>query len=194
MKNFILCCLTLVSAMMLIWCSVDNNQKQRYPVAEQVCTDNGWEITTDDEWTAICLLWWRWINLADMEEYPENSERIESLTFDDLQAIAQTNFPTYSTYTIVDLQTEETFTGENLYMEDTPHNLTNITPHFATIVDQNLLSSWIEDGMIYSNFDVTFDDGTDANVLYINDPETLDFVAATVEIKDFSATNYQFTY
>jgi len=165
-----------------------------YPIAEQVCADNGWEVTVDDEWTPICLLWWRGINLADMEEHPENDERVESLTFDNLQEIAQTNFPKYSTYTIVDLQTEEIFTWENLYMEDTPHNLTNITPHFGTIVNHNLLSSGIEDEMIYSNFDVTFNDGTDANILYINNPETLDFVAATVEIKDFSSINYQFVY
>ena len=165
-----------------------------YPIAEQVCADNGWEVTVDEEWTPICLLWWRWINLADMEEHPENSERVESLTYADLQEIAKSKFPTYSTYTIVDSQTEETFTGENLYMEDTPHNLTNITPHFWTIVSQDLLSSGIEDGMIYSNFDVTFDDGTHANILYINNPETLNFVAATVEIKNFSSTNYQFTY
>jgi hypothetical protein len=45
-----------------------------------------------------------------MEEHPENDERVESLTFDNLQEIAQTNFPKYSTYTIVDLQTEEIFT------------------------------------------------------------------------------------
>ena len=78
-------------------------------------------------------------------------------------------------------------------MEDTPHNLTNITPHFGTIVEQKLLSSGIEDGMIYTNFDVTFDNGMTGNVLYINNPETLDFVAATVESEGMSV-NYQFAY
>ena len=137
-------------------------------------------------------------NIEDGEistNYQFDYSNIESLTYDDLKGIAETNFPTSSTYTIVDLQTEETFTGENLYMEDTPHNLTNITPHFGTIADQNLLSSGIEDEMIYSNFDVTFDDGTKANVLYINDPETLNFVATKVETKEEnSSINYQFTY
>jgi len=119
---------------------------------------------------------------------------VESLTYEDLEEIAKSYFPASSTYTVFDMTTEETSNGETVYHEDTPHNLVNITPDFPPITEQTLLSSGIEDGMIYSNFDVTFDDGTDANVLYINDPETLDFVAATVEIKDFSATNYQFTY
>ena len=44
---------------------------------EQVCIDNGWEVTTDDEWTPICLLWDRWINLADMEEHPENNNETD---------------------------------------------------------------------------------------------------------------------
>ena len=119
------------------------------------------------------------------QENPENYERMESLTYSDLQTLAETNFPTGSTYTIVDHQTEETFTWENLYMEDTPHNLTNITPEFGTIIAQELLSSWIEDEMIYTN----------ANILYINDPETLNFVATTVEVKEEnSSINYQFYY
>ena len=125
--------------------------------------------------------------------YQFDYSNIESLTYDDLEKIAEADFPTSSTYTQVDLATEETVTGENFYMEDSPHNLTNITPHFGTIVDQTLLSSGIEDGMIYSNFDVTFDNGTAGNVLYINDPETLNFVAATVESEGISI-NYQFVY
>ena len=127
------------------------------------------------------------------QENPENYERMESLTYSDLQTLAETNFPTGSTYTIVDHQTEETFTGENVYMEDTPHNLVNITPEFPAATESTLLSSAIEDGMIYSNFDVIFNNGANGNVLYINDPETLNFVAATVE-SEGNSINYQFSY
>ena len=127
--------------------------------------------------------------------YQFSYDNIESLTYEDLEGIAEMNFPTSSTYTIYHPETEETFTGENLYMEDTPHNLTNITPHFGTIVEENPLSSGIEDGMIYTNFDVTFDDGASANVLYINNPESLNFVAATVQLSgESTSTNYQFNY
>ena len=125
--------------------------------------------------------------------YQFSYDNIESLTYEDLEGIAEMNFPTSSTYTIVDLATEETTNKENLYHEDTPHNLVNITPDFAPIKEQNLLSSAIEDDMIYTNFDVTFDNDTTGNVLYINDPETLNFVAATVESEGMSV-NYQFAY
>ena len=125
--------------------------------------------------------------------YQFSYDNIESLTYEDLEGIAEMNFPTSSTYTIVDLATEETTNKENLYHEDTPHNLINITPDFAPIKEQTLLSSAIEDGMIYTNFDVTFDNDTTGNVLYINDPETLNFVAATVESEGMSV-NYQFAY
>ena len=94
---------------------------------------------------------------------------------------------------VLQKNTEETTNKENLYHEDTPHNLVNITPDFAPIKEQTLLSSAIEDGMIYTNFDVTFDNDTTGNVLYINDPETLNFVAANVEDGDIT-TNYQFSY
>jgi len=56
------------------------NEESKYPVAEQVCKDNGWEVTTDEEWTPICLLWGRWINLEKMEEHPEEDENIEEVS------------------------------------------------------------------------------------------------------------------
>lgn len=166
MKNFLLLAFALLFSIMLIWCTKNNETEESY-------INNG----------------------LTLEEYlgEDVSNKTESLTFEDLGNITQTNFPTSSTYTQVDLATEATTTWENLYMEDTPHNLTNITPHFGTIVEQKLLSSGIEDGMIYTNFDVTFDNGTTGNVLYINNPETLDFVAATVE-SEGSYINYQFVY
>ena len=125
--------------------------------------------------------------------YQFSYDNIESLTYEDLEWIAENNFPSESTYTVVDLATEATTTGENVYMEDTPHNLVNITPAFPATTSQELLSSGIEDGMIYSLFDVSYENGTTGDVLYINDPETLNFVAATVNNEGIS-TNYQFAY
>ena len=125
--------------------------------------------------------------------YQFSYDNIESLTYEDLEGIAENNFPSESTYTVVDLATEATTTGENVYMEDTPHNLVNITPAFPATTSQELLSSGIEDGMIYTLLDVSYENGTTGNVLYINDPETLNFVAATVNNEGIS-TNYQFVY
>jgi hypothetical protein len=47
--------------------------------------------------------------------------------------------------------------------------------------------------MIYTDTKVTLQDDTEVEVLYINDPVTLNFVAANVENGD-ETTNYQFVY
>jgi len=315
MKKSLFLWLLIIGSITLVWCQKSGWETElsesKYPVAEQVCVDNGWEVTIDEEGEDVCLLDGRAIYLADMEENPELSNElavtslelgdliniiennfpkaydytitnidtnesekwthvytldelgfltpeysnivdrevtssgiedgmiytmvkatlddgkqidvlyivdpvtfnfvaaniedgdiftnyqftyfVESLTYADLEEIAKSYFPASNTYTIYNFETEETSNGENVYMEDTPHNLTNITPDFGTVVDQNLLSSAIEDGMIYSNFDVTYDNGTTGNVLYINNPESLLFVAATVE-NEGNSINYQFSY
>ena len=316
MKKSLFLSLLLIGGIALAWCQKSDSEPEvsesKYPIAEQVCVDNGWEVTVDEEGADICLLGWRAIYLADMEENPENSNEpavtslelgdlinimennfpkaytftkyniatnesegegthvytldelgfltpeysnivdrevtssgiedgmiytmvkatlddgkqidvlyivdpvtfnfvaaniedgdittnyqftyfVESLTYEDLEEIAKSYFPASSSYTIFDMETQETTEKENLYHEDTPHNLVNITPDFAPITEQTLLSSGIEDGMIYTNFDVTYDNGTTGNVLYINNPESLLFVAATVESEGMSV-NYQFAY
>jgi hypothetical protein len=61
------------------------------------------------------------------------------------------------------------------------------------MASREVLSSAIEDGMIYTNTKVTLQDDTEVNILYIVNPETLDFVAANVENGN-EITNYQFVY
>ena len=125
--------------------------------------------------------------------YQFSYDNITSLTYEDLEGIAEMNFPSGSTYTVTDLTTEEATEWENLYHEDTPHNLINITPEYPATTSRELLSSGIQDGMIYTDFDVTFDNGTTGNVLYVNDPETLNFVATNVESEGV-AINHQYIY
>jgi len=319
MKKSLFLSLLLIGGIALAWCQKSGWEPEvaesnypvaeyKYPVAEQVCADNGWEVSTDEEGKEICFLGGRSIYLSEMEE---NAERwavtsldleelvnimennfpkaydysitnistnenkkgthvytldelgfltpeysnivdrevtssgieddmiytlvkatlddgkqidvlyivnpvtfnfvaaniedgdilinyqftyfVESLTYEDLEEIAKSYFPASNTYTVYSFETEEASDGETIYHEDTPHNLVNITPDFAPIKEQKLLSSGIQDGMIYTNFDVVYDNGTTGNVLYINNPETLNFVAATVESEGMSV-NYQFAY
>jgi hypothetical protein len=68
-----------------------------------------------------------------------------------------------------------------------------LTPENHHMVDREVTSSGIEDGMIYTEVRGTMDDGRTINVLYVVDPETLNFVAANVEDGDIT-TNYQFSY
>jgi hypothetical protein len=61
------------------------------------------------------------------------------------------------------------------------------------MASRTVISSGIEDGMIYTDTEVTLQDGTIVKVLYIVDPVTLNFVAANAENGNTS-TNYQFVY
>ena len=116
-----------------------------------------------------------------------------ALTYSDLEWIAEDNFPTSGTYTKVNMTTEDVLTWDVVFSENTPNSLTKITPDFPTVKDYNIAGSSIEDWMIYTLIDVVFEDDSTWNILYINDPETLNFVATTVEKWGFSI-NYQFVY
>jgi len=61
------------------------------------------------------------------------------------------------------------------------------------MASREIVSSGIEDGMIYTLTNVTLQDDTVVSVLYIVDPVTLNFVAANVENGN-ETTNYQFIY
>ena len=68
-----------------------------------------------------------------------------------------------------------------------------LTPENTKMIDREVTSSGIEDGMIYTMVKATLDDERQIDVLYIVNPETLDFVAANIEDGDIT-TNYQFSY
>jgi hypothetical protein len=61
------------------------------------------------------------------------------------------------------------------------------------MASREVVSSGIEDGMIYTLTKVVLQDGTELQVLYIVNPETLDFVAVSVENGN-ETINYQFAY
>ena len=61
------------------------------------------------------------------------------------------------------------------------------------MASRKVVSSGIEDGMIYTLTDVTLQDDTQLQILYIVNPVTLQYVAAAVENGNV-LTNYQFEY
>ena len=209
MKKSLVLWLLLIGSITLVWCQKSEWEPEvsesQYPVAQQVCLDNEWEVTVDDEWTPICLLGGRWINLADMEENAEaeatDEENIDaelpewaktSLTNEELDELSETNFPKGYSYTSFNM--DENVAGDNgevVYPEDLSHTL--LIPEHATMASREITSSGIQDGMIYTDTTVTLQDGTIIKVLYIVDPVTLNFVAANVENGNIS-TNYQFVY
>jgi len=219
MKKSLFLSLLFIGGIALAWCQKTEWEPEvaesKYPVAEQVCVDNGWIVTVDDEGTPICLLWDRGINLADMEEQPEieaqNEENSDeeisdednidvvlpewaktSLTNEELDKIAETNFPKgyhYSTFnTTENIKWDE---WEYTYPEDLSHTL--LIPEHATMASREVTSSGIEDGMIYTLTRITLQDDTEIEVLYINDPVTLNFVAVS-SMNSGVSTLYQFNY
>lgn len=133
--------------------------------------------------------------VVDVEEENFDVELPEwaktSLTDEELEWLTETNFPKWYTYTVYNMETEESNNGEYTYPEDISHTL--LLPIHATMANREVLSSAIEDGMIYTLTKVTLQDDTEVEILYINDPVTLNFVAANVENGN-ETTNYQFVY
>ncbi len=125
--------------------------------------------------------------------YQFSYEDNTSLTYSDLEWIAEKDFPTSGTYSKYDRTTEVVTTWDVVFPAAAENNITNITPDFPAVKEHTQESSWIEDWMIYTLVDVVFDDDSTWNILYINDPVTLNFVATTVEKWNYSI-NYQFTY
>ncbi|MBO7095122.1 hypothetical protein J6V86_02945 [bacterium] len=68
-----------------------------------------------------------------------------------------------------------------------------LIPEHATMASRNVVSSAIEDEMIYTDTEVKLQDGTEIKVLYIVEPETMQVIAASVQNGNVSR-NYQFAY
>jgi len=134
-------------------------------------------------------------NVVEVEEENFDVELPEwaktSLTDDELEWLTETNFPKWYTYTVYNMETEQSDKWEYTYPEDLDHSL--LLPIHATMASREVITSGIEDGMIYTLTKVTLQDDTEVEVLYINNPVTLNFVAANVENGN-ETTNYQFVY
>lgn len=114
-----------------------------------------------------------------------------SLTNDDLESIIEANFPisySFSTYSSEDELIDE---WEYTYPDDIDHSL--LIPEHATMVKREVVDSSVQDGLIYTSTKVTLQDGTILDILYINNPETKSYIAASVKNGN-TTVNYQFNY
>ena len=145
--------------------------------------------------------WWVVDVDADYNNQANQDEEIEdttlpegaktSLTIEELENIDEEHFPTSYTYTTYNFDTENKDEGDYTYPEDLSHSL--LIPEHATMISREVVSSGIEDGMIYTLTNATLQDGTVIEILYINDPVTLEYVAASVQNGNENR-NYQFQY
>ena len=214
MKKSLLVALGLMSVLCLAACqknpepvAVDNGDEGETQVeawmanpASVYCEENGGtlEMVSDENGEyGVC-------NLPDgtsCEEWayyrgecPSEAEMKTSLTLADLDEIDIALFPTsytYETYGLVWDVMEMIDSGEYVYPEGLDHSL--LIPIHATMIHRDIVSSSIEDGMIYTLADITLQDETIVSVLYINNPTTLQYVAASVNNGD-ETTLYTFLY
>ena len=69
--------LLIMFSICLTWCDkwwnvtvVENVETNEYPIAEQFCLDNDWELTTDYFWVPICLFFVdEWCTLESIESW-----------------------------------------------------------------------------------------------------------------------------
>ena len=156
-------------------------------------------------WAIVCLI----LTGCNSNDNPEwnlsatntsNKENIDvvlpewtkwSLTNEELNQIFETDFPISYTYTIYNFETKEYDSWEYIYPENLDYSL--LIPEHATMVSREVISSAIEDGMIYTDTKVVLQDNTEIKVLYIVNPETMKLIAASVENGN-ETRNYQFAY
>ena len=126
------------------------------------------------------------------DENNSNGYTKSSLTIEDLDQIDATLFPlsyNYETYSWEDEDTSDS--GSFTYPEGVDHSL--LIPIHEQMESREVVSSGIEDWMIYTIVNATLKDGTVVSILYINDPVTLKYIAASVNW-DTETTLYSFVY
>ena len=124
---------------------------------------------------------------ADEQGEDAGDTGVTSLTIEDLD---NAPFPVSYTYETSD-ESGVIDSGEYEYPEDIDHSL--LIPTHATMIDREIIDSSIQDGMIYTDVNATLQDDTVVEILYINDPDTLEYVAASV-ITETETTLYTFAY
>ena len=118
-------------------------------------------------------------------------EKKTSLTENDLVTIEKENLPTSYSYQVYEGDSDVSVDSWSYIY--TTSNSESLVPEAKDIVSRKVLSSNLEDGFIYTVAEVTFSDGNTGVVSYINDPDSLKYLATVVK-KDGNVVLYNFSY
>lgn len=113
-----------------------------------------------------------------------------SFTLDELDSLEERLFPvsySYTTYKKEDWSISEF--GDYAYQPDDEYLL----PIEEELVERELSSSEVKNGMVYSMVDAKLKSGDSVSILYINNPETMKYSFATVYGGE-QTTLYTFSY
>lgn len=187
----------------IVTTSVDKKNAILDPSAEY-CNEYGWEfdiVSNDEDIYGQCMLpngmvceswkYYNWECPSEDDEYYSNyyGEYVKkSLTNEDIEHIEEILPPISYEYEIWNMEDETLVeSGHYVYPNDLENGYVFIPEH-ATMASREIKSSAIQDGMIYTDSDVTLQDGTVISVLYIHEPDTLFCRAITVE--NWNQTTY----
>lgn len=178
--------------------SPESPAEQPLNEAAQYCIDNGgtYNIVTSEtavygECTladgTVCEEWdyleWACPISSTIEE--------KSLTMEEIKDLFKTHFPksyTYSDFNIASNLIEDE--GEHTY---TAEEAGILTPKHSEIQGSQVISSGIQDGMVYNDTLSTLENGSLISVVYVINPDTLNFVTAKVTDWEHQVT-YKFAY
>jgi len=167
MKNLIVM-LCLIATVLLTGCgnkNIENPDINKFE-SNNITVDNN-EIATENE--------------NDVTETPIDPQRAKtSLTEEDLNNIEQTLAPIAYEYETWDSEAESIVNSWHFNTTEGGSNSLFI-PEYTTMTNREIVSSWIDDGMIYTMTKITLQDGTELNVLYINEADSLLCRAISVE-------------
>ena len=112
------------------------------------------------------------------------------LTLEDLDRINRNRFPVSYTYSVYDGE-NVVETWEYIYPENVDHNI--LLPIEETMVDRKVISSVMNHDRINTTIDITLENGESYSVLYIIDPDTLEYLWASLSTPT-TTTLYTFNY
>ena len=116
-----------------------------------------------------------------------------SLTLEDLERIEETMPPLSYTYETYDKETDTTVNTGDYKVAEGEEPIFMI-PEYATMTNREVISSGIEDDMIYTIVKMTLQDNSELEVLYINEPDTLFCRAISAQNGDQTTLYSNFVY
>lgn len=112
------------------------------------------------------------------------------LSLEDLDRINRNRFPVSYTYSVYDGE-NVVETWEYIYPENVDHNI--LLPIEETMVDRKVISSVMSHDRINTLVDVTLKNWESYSILYIIDPDTLEYLGASLSTPT-ATTLYTFSY
>lgn len=112
------------------------------------------------------------------------------LSLEDLDRINRNRFPVSYTYSVYDGE-NVVETWEYIYPENVDHNI--LLPIEETMVDRKVISSVMSHDRINTLVDVTLKNWESYSILYIIDPDTLEYLGASLSTPT-TTTLYTFNY